>query len=789
MSRSSVVFCRLADLILRRRAAFAGLLVALTAFFLWQIPQLRFDNSNEVWFAEGDPALERINALHKLFGNDDFIYLVFDADALFSPQSLHLLADLARDIRQQVPYLRDLTWLGNAERIEANAEGITVTDFIAPGNYDSANMAELRQQALNERNYRNSLISEDGKTVGIILEMQAYHTGNEDARLKVTQALRSVLAQPQYAHLKMHIVGQPVLHTDYDRISFQESATFFGLCLLVQMVLLFWLGKGLRSVIAPIGVVVLAVIWTLGMIQLLGFTLNLFIILLPTLMICVCIGDSMHMIATFNQESPNAPSVGAALCRTLASAGLPCLLTSLTTAAGFLGFCTTGIRPFREMGVYAALGTMIAFILSVLVVLIIFGGKRKTAVPVSAQPAPPARPDFFDRLLHGIYRINIRFPKTLLMLFAVLFAASLYGYGRIEVESNTARMLSPALALRQAYDFVDTHMGGSMSVEILLDTGRENGVKSQEFLRGLERLQQHLDEEPVVTKTVSVLNILKTINEAMHDGNPAAYAVPAGTDETIAQYLLFYEMANGRELDKVVSFDSRVARLTARTRTIGTRDVRHLAREVEAFSQTVFGDKVKVSMAGHLDWVRSMNDLLASGQSQSFLTALLLVSAIMCLALGSLRLGILSMLPNVFPVFITLGLMGMAGIYMDMPLMSFSALIIGVVVDDTIHFLFHYREAFARSGSYEQALEATLHTTGRPLLFTTLTMVCGFSVLLFSHVLGVMKFGGLGCFAFAWALLADLFLVPAILLTFHPLKAPRSAQQTLSSKPSGVLSL
>ena len=215
-----------------------------------------------------------------------------------------------------------------------------------------------------------------------------------------------------------------------------------------------------------------------------------------------------------------------------------------------MGFCTTGIRPFREMGVYAALGTMIAFILSVLVVLIIFGGKRKTAVPVPAQPAPSARPDFFDRLLHGIYRINIRFPKTLLVLFAVLFAASLYGYGRIEVESNTARMLSPALALRQAYDFVDARMGGSMSVEILLDTGRENGAKSQEFLRGLERLQQHLDEEPVVTKTVSVLNILKTINEAMHDGNPAAYAVPAGTDETIAQYLLFYEMANGRELDK-----------------------------------------------------------------------------------------------------------------------------------------------------------------------------------------------------------------------------------------------
>lgn len=407
---------------------------------------------------------------------------------------------------------------------------------------------------------------------------------------------------------------------------------------------------------------------------------------------------------------------------------MPCLLTSLTTAAGFLGFCAADIQPFREMGVYASVGALMAYILSILVVLLLYSTERDKApsAPTPGTPgAPPVlpprqrrsgseRPDIFDRFLGRVYLINVRYPKVLLALFVVLLGVSVYGYTLVEVETGTARMLSKSLPLRQAYDFVDERMGGSMSVEIMLDTGRENGVKSQAFLRGLERLQQHLDVSPLVTKTVSVLDIIKKINESMHGGDKAAYALPDGDDAAIAQYLLLYEMSDGRELDKLVSFDSRVARLTAKTRTLGTGDVRRLSEDVAAFSRGVFGDTVKVRMAGNLDWTKSMNDLLADGQRQSFLAALLVVSVIMCFALGSLRLGLLSMLPNIFPVFVTLGLMGVSGIYMDMPLMSFSAIIIGVVVDDTIHFLFHYRESFARTGSYEKALEETLLSTGGP---------------------------------------------------------------------------
>ena len=618
---SSFFFGRLTDWVLRRRGAVAVLIVLLTAFFLWKMQDLQFDNSNEIWFSEGDPSLERINTFHKLFGNDDFVYLVFDADTLFSPESLRLLSDLVSDIRKKVPYLRDVTWLGNAERIEADAEGIVVSDFIDPETYDAASMPELRRRALAEKNYRDNLISSDGKTVGMLLEMRTYPRDSVEPRSEVTHALREVLAQPEYAGFSIHAVGQPILHNDYNELSFKESATFFGLCLLVQMVLLFWLGKGVRGVIGPISVVVLSVIWTLGMIQVLGFTLNLFIILIPTLLICVCIGDSMHIIATYNQHRRGGLGVVAALRQAMSETGMPCLLTSLTTAAGFLGFCAADIQPFREMGVYASVGALMAYILSILVVLLLYSTERDKApsAPTPGMPGAPARtaspstpirigtPDIFDRFLGRVYLINVRYPKVLLALFVVLLGVSVYGYTLVEVETGTARMLSKSLPLRQAYDFVDERMGGSMSVEIMLDTGRENGVKSQAFLRGLERLQQHLDVSPLVTKTVSVLDIIKKINESMHGGDKAAYALPDGDDAAIAQYLLLYEMSDGRELDKLVSFDSRVARLTAKTRTLGTGDVRRLSEDVAAFSRGVFGDTVKVRMAGNLDWTKSLS--------------------------------------------------------------------------------------------------------------------------------------------------------------------------------------
>jgi predicted RND superfamily exporter protein len=315
-------------------------------------------------------------------------------------------------------------------------------------------------------------------------------------------------------------------------------------------------------------------------------------------------------------------------------------------------------------------------------------------------------------------------------------------------------------------------MGGSMSMELMLDTGATDGVTDADFLRAMDALDGFVIDHPLTTKTTSILDVLRKMRRAFHENRPEFYDIPASRQEA-SQYLLLYESSGGEQKEKLVTFDQDLARLTARTRALDTRDARRFVAEVQGFVEqepTLVG---RVEFTGMLAWVRAMNDLIGQGQKRSFLAAFAVITLIMMIVLRSPGLGLVSMLPNVFPVLISLGLMGLAGIYMDMGMMTFAAIIIGVAVDDTIHFFVRYRREFERTGRYEAALRETLATVGRPITFTTLTLTLGFAVLTLSDMRGLVHFGLLAGFAFTWALLADFFFAPAVLLLTRPLGPER----------------
>jgi predicted RND superfamily exporter protein len=258
------------------------------------------------------------------------------------------------------------------------------------------------------------------------------------------------------------------------------------------------------------------------------------------------------------------------------------------------------------------------------------------------------------------------------------------------------------------------------------------------------------------------------MRRAFHENRPEFYDIPTSRQEA-AQYLLLYESSGGDQKEKLVTFDQDVARLTVRTRSLDTGDARRFVADVQRFVDDELEIDAAVEFTGMLGWVRAMNDLIGQGQKRSFLAAFAAITVIMMIVLRSPGLGLISMLPNVFPVLISMGFMGLAGIYMDMAMMTFAAVIIGVAVDDTIHFFVRYRREFESCGSYETALKETLTTVGRPITFTTLTLTLGFAVLTLSDMRGLVHFGFLAGFAFSWALLADFFFAPALLLLTRPL--------------------
>lgn len=765
------------------RARWLLLLVVavVSALLSSRLGDLRFDTSNEAWLIEGDDTLRTLDEFKAIFGNDDFVYILYDTSDFFQRESIRRFASLAEALEADVPHLLDMTWLGNAEWIEGRADSIEIAPLMEPLPETAGEIARVRELALSEPTFVDNLVSADGKIAGLLLEMDLYPDDAVDPRKDVPPAVREVLARPEHTNLETVTAGGPIIDYDIDVLSATEARDLGVFCLLVQIAVLFWVGRGARAVIVPAIVVVLSVLWTFGAIAIFGFKLNLTVIMIPILLICVGIGDSLHVIAEFQDQQRRGLARRAALSRAMGLVGWPCALTSLTTAVGFLSFLAADIRPFQDMGIYASLGVVIAVVLTFMLVPILYSWGRDLPrsgtilqgdVPSAAQEEHSR--DFFDRILGASARLVATRPRTLVVVFCSIFAVSAVGMKDLRVESNAIKMFSPDVSIRHAYDWIDAHMGGSMSLEIMLDTGRTNGALDPEFLKGMDALDRFLVEHPLVTKTTSMLDVLRKMRKAFNENRADYYDIPT-TAEEASQFMLLYEMSGGEERAKLLSFDSDIARMTVRTRSLGTAETREIAAAVEGFANEQFGGSVRVELTGMAAWVRAMDDLISQGQRQSFSAAVVVITLMMMCVLRSVRLGLISMLPNVFPVLLTLGMMGWLGLPMDIMMMTFSALIIGVAVDDTIHFFVRFRREFTRLGRYAPAIEATLTTVGRPITFTTLTLILGFMVFAASDVVALVRFGTLSSFAFGWALLTDFFLAPALLILLEPLGPEREA--------------
>jgi len=419
LTRTSTIFTRLAEAMLSFKWLLLVLVSGITIFAFTQMQNLRFDNSNEVWFVEGDPTVELLDKFRDVFGNDDFVILLFESENFFEPDNIRLLGRLAEALEAEVPYLKDITWLGNVEYIESIPDGISVNELLGSIPQSPEAMAEVRKKSLSEDSYINSLISPDGSAYTIILEMERYPEDGEilDPKSEIAPVVRQILDKPEFAGLTVYLAGGPIYHHDFDKLASRETPKFMVLVLIIQMVLLLWLGRGLRGVLVSIAIVFLSIVWTMGAIGWLGFTLNTMVIILPSLLICVGIGDAIHFISEYQDHLDRGMGRRDAMLKAFSMVGLPCLLTTMTTMSAFLSFLTISIKPFREFGSYAAIGVVAALILTYILVPFFYSfGMKKNSRKLS-NDKPEKRHDFFDRLLESIHMVVTTWPKLVVGFF------------------------------------------------------------------------------------------------------------------------------------------------------------------------------------------------------------------------------------------------------------------------------------------------------------------------------------------------------------------------------------
>ncbi len=766
----------LATQLLRYRGWLLVVAVLLTAFFASQWRHLYTEHQDQA-LMPGDLTQAILDDFRQTFGNDDFIYILVDTEGVLDTTTLERLQALAGHLRDGVPYLKRLTWLGSAEQVLSVPDGIEIRPLMSEIPRDTSQMRALRERIEQDSQLTDNLISQDERTAGILLEFHDYPEDrarpDDNPRGDITVAVQQVLER--YPDLATYAVGGPIINDTYRRIAAQESSSLGLITLALMVVLLAVTTRSLSGVLIPFTVIAVSLIWTFGIIGLLGGRLSELVIMLPILLICVGIGDSMHFIAEQQRRfrlhgGGDRDALHQSIVESLGRVMMPIFLTSLTTAVGFLAFLTIGLVPIREIGMQAALGVSVTWLLSVVLapVLASFSRPGRGAAVDPDRTGPAGHLDWPHRLLTAASSFAVTRPRIVVIAFLAVSAAGLVGYLQVEAETNSVKDFSPDHPLRQAYEYVDRQMGGSMALELILDTGHPDGIKEPAVLRQIQRLQDYIDSHPLTRRTDSILDAIKRTRQALNGGDRAFYNVPDTRRQT-AELLFLYETGGGAQLDSFVSFEYDRARLRVRTRELSTESVRHFIADVDRFVQSGLAPDIQVTYTGTMAVMTSLAEHIVRGQQYSFLAAFAGIALLLILVLQSVRLGLIAMVPNLFPVLLALGIMGFAGIYMHMMLMILAPIIIAVSVDDTIHFFYSFRQEFLRTYRYAEAICQTMVSVGRPLLFTTLVLSIGLSILSLSSIDTLNDFGLLSGCAFIGALIADLLLGPALLMLLKPL--------------------
>jgi hypothetical protein len=440
----------------------------------------------------------------------------------------------------------------------------------------------------------------------------------------------------------------------------------------------------------------------------------------------------------------------------------------------------------HQFGSSTAVGVLAVFFLcfTLMPVILSLSGPRSERIFSSQRRLKTSSEEkihgVLDRFLEKVADWNIRYHRPILRVAILLGVIAVYGATKIEADASWLHLFGDEITVFQDYEFVDATMAGSANFEILLDSRRADGVSTARFMHTLAKIQDYADKQDyLVRKTISVIDIIKQINQALHDNDPSYYALPA-SDAELSQYLLLYEMTGGEELEQRVSADIATARLTILVESTTTLISKGFHDDLVVFIESVTPDDYGFEVTGlsymELESLHDTNQTMI----RSIALALVIISILMIFAFGSVKVGLISLFPNVFPVIATMAIMGFAGISLDFSETVLACVAIGIAVDDTIHLLSRYRREFEALGDYEKALEASMRGVGHAITRTTIILVIPLAACMFSKLATMSNFGMLMSICISIALLADYFIAPSLILVLRPFGKERSADSHFS---------
>ena len=742
-----------------------------------QLIHIKQDTSVEGYLKQGDPDIERFNQFKSMFGKDEVFVITVATDDVFDPAFIAQMRAFHETLAFEVPYVERVDSLANARYTIGDGDTMIIEELLPEElPTDPTELAQLKNYLKNNEAYANYLISRDQKMLVVTVRLfpfifQQDAQGNtqqlyiEDAQLKEAMDKVEAIIGQYRGRLSddIRLTGSIKMAVYLSTVMGQDFGIFTGLALLIIGTILYFIFRRASGVIMPLIIMLLGVVVTISLMAIQASPIQVATSILPSFLLAVCVGDSIHLLTIFYKQYDHGASKSEALVYALEHTGLAIFFTSITTAAGLASFAFSELFPVASLGYYGALGSIIAFVLTVLILptlISLFPLKRKAAKEEGSE--------ILQKALLWFARFSVTYAKPIVAAGLVLFGGSIYLASQIGFSHAPITWIPEDQVERINSDYYDEKIGGSLPLEIVFDTRRPRGINDVEFMQALDDIQQKLStwQEPAfdVAKAIAVTDIVKESHRALNNNAASAYAIPDDAD-LIAQELFLVELDKPDDLFQLIDKDYQVARITVLIPAIDTIHVVTFIDNVNAYiEKRLAGLEVDYYFTGITPILGSTFAKMLTATAESYMLAGIAITMMMVLLIGNVKLGLLSMIPSLLPILMVLAAVSILGIKLDILTMLVGSIAIGLTVDDNVHFMHSFRRVYQHTGDPVYAVEQTLLSTGRAMLITSIVLSAGFYIYTESGMVNMQLFGMVTAACIVLALVATFLLAPALMV-------------------------
>lgn len=724
------------------------------------IGRLSFTNDTRAYFGPDNPQLLAFERLENIFEKRDSIgiLLVAEDGDIYDRQSLQLIQELT-EFGWLIPYARRVNSLSNFQHTRAVGDELFVADLIsAPQSLDTTALREIRAIVEREPMLLNNLVGADGSAAYIDVALATVDS-DLDTSDTVVDFVRQRLGEfrNRYPQHRIHVHGWALVNVSLGDAVKRDLQSLVVLSFLVIVIGLSLLLRHVGGTLAVLLVVALAVIATMGTFGWLGFTLEAVAGFVPSVVMTIAVADAVHILSSYYYELRRGTDRTAAVREALRVNTAPVFITTVTTAIGVLALNFSDSPPYRDLGNMIAVGVLFAYVLSM------------TFLPALLLDLPvhhPRRGRRLESLMNDLADAIVSRRAGLVVGIGAMVVLIASFIPRNQLTERWHDYFDHSFEIRVATDIINETMGGAHAIQYVLDTGIDQGINDPDYLRRLNEFGAWYLNQPGVRHVSSLVDVLKRLNMNLHGDDAAYYRVPENRDQT-AQYLLLYELSlpQGLGLDNIINVSRSATRFTVFVQKTDSRDLIELDERAQAWLQA-HAPAILPSAGTGVDMMFAhINDRNIRGLLKGMVAALILISFLLLVLLRSLKLGMLSLLTNLAPAGLAYGTWGIFVGWIDLSASVVICMSIGIVVDDTVHFLSKYLRARRRRGmDATAAMRYAFNTVGVALLITTSVLVAGFLVLAASPFSPTQTTGLLMALTLGYALLIDFLFLPPLLL-------------------------